>query len=568
MTKISTWFIEVITKGPTLYKQRIRDDKLLIVWMVVLILIRIWLVQAQDLIATSTPHDDYLFIKLARHILNGEWLGPYDQFTLIKGPGFPLFIAAAHLAGIPLMLAEHLLYSLFCVITILAIKPLFHKRWPLMAIFLFLLFNPFMYLYPATGRVFRFSITMPLVLAVFASGVGLVTRASGTFIRLLCWASVFGSCFTYLWFTREEGIWMLPALLLLAIYFLVVENRHSQKQYLQRISCLVWVFLIFMGAKTILENLNNHYYGAPVIVELKTPQFQSALGGLMAIDGLGSTRFLPVSWRAQKAGFAVSQCLKELEACLPEQKNKAKQMNSFYIWLFRDMVRKSGNAETLPEALEFYDSIGRELAQACNDGRLNCLDRKPTIRPVWKQEYNALLPAALWEVFHKATSFNRLQMEKNDFRRWTTTAEANQVRDFKFVTLEHLTPGHKHHIAGYPKFYKRLIENKFRILSDISSFYRSSVPYLFGLAVIFNIAMFIVAIVEKRSLFYPVIGLIIVTGIFSLVAILSYIKITLWPINRPLMAAYMLILFYISLMISISFQELIALKQNKTTNLS
>lgn len=568
MTKIPTRFIEVLSKGPTLYKQRLRDDKWLIVWMVVLVLIRIWLVQAQDLIATSTPHDDYLFIRLARNILDGEWLGPYDQFTLIKGPGFPLFIAAAHIAGIPLMLAEHLLYSLFCVITVLAIKPLFQVRWPLMAIFVFLLFNPFMYLYPATGRVFRFSITMPLVLAVFASGVGLVTRASGTFFRKFCWASLFGSCFTYLWFTREEGIWMLPAILLLALYFLVVDNNQGKKEYLHRISCLVWVLLIFIGAKSLLEAVNNRYYGAPVIVELKTSQFQSALGGLMAIDGLGSTKFVPVSWRAQKAGFEVSQCFKELEACLPEHKKKAKQLNSFYIWLFRDMVKKSGHAETLPEALEFYDSIGRELAEACSDGRLNCLDRKPTIRPVWKQEYNALLPAALWEVFHKATSFNRLRMERNDFRKWTTTAQANQVRDFRFVTLEHLTPGHKHHIEGYPKFYKGLIKIKFGILSAISSLYRSTAPYLFSIAIIFNLMLLRAALAEKRSLFYPFIGFIIMTGIVSLVAILSYIKITLWPINRPLMAAYMLVLFYISLMISFFYQELITLKRHKTTNLS
>ncbi len=61
---------------------KIKDDRLLIWWMVFLIIARLWLVEAEDFLATYTPHDDYLFIKLAQHILSGAWLGPYDQVTL------------------------------------------------------------------------------------------------------------------------------------------------------------------------------------------------------------------------------------------------------------------------------------------------------------------------------------------------------------------------------------------------------------------------------------------------------------------------------------------------------
>ena len=58
---------------------------------------------------TNTPlniwwnagHDDGLFMRLAANISSGRWLGPYDQFTLMKGPGYPLFLALSAANGLP-----------------------------------------------------------------------------------------------------------------------------------------------------------------------------------------------------------------------------------------------------------------------------------------------------------------------------------------------------------------------------------------------------------------------------------------------------------------------------------
>ena len=130
---------------------KISDDRILIWWMVFLIIARLWLVEAEDFLATYTPHDDYLFIKLAQHILSGAWLGPYDQVTLVKGPVYPLFIAVAHHTGMPLLLVQHLVHSGFCVLAIVAVRPLLKGRWVFMAIFFLLLLNPFSYTYPGAS---------------------------------------------------------------------------------------------------------------------------------------------------------------------------------------------------------------------------------------------------------------------------------------------------------------------------------------------------------------------------------------------------------------------------------
>src|SRR4051812_22443952 len=67
--------------------------------------VKLWLTAAQTIYAIGPAfHDDRLFVELAARVLQGEWLGPYNQFTLAKGPLFPLFIAAMFKLGVPLLL--------------------------------------------------------------------------------------------------------------------------------------------------------------------------------------------------------------------------------------------------------------------------------------------------------------------------------------------------------------------------------------------------------------------------------------------------------------------------------
>src|SRR5205085_7219714 len=65
----------------------------------------LWMRGGMPIHVFESGADDYLFIKLAAYLKNGEWLGPYDSMTLVKGMAYPGFIALSHLAGIPLKLA-------------------------------------------------------------------------------------------------------------------------------------------------------------------------------------------------------------------------------------------------------------------------------------------------------------------------------------------------------------------------------------------------------------------------------------------------------------------------------
>src|SRR3954453_769433 len=44
-------------------------------------------------ILPTVVHDDGWYIATGRSLADGEWLGTFNQFTLMRGPGYPAFLA-------------------------------------------------------------------------------------------------------------------------------------------------------------------------------------------------------------------------------------------------------------------------------------------------------------------------------------------------------------------------------------------------------------------------------------------------------------------------------------------
>src|SRR5216684_1480929 len=152
-----------------------------------LVLLRLWLGSRLHVTPKVAPHDDLLFLDQAKALLDGQWLGKLDALTLIKGPFYPLFIAATQVAGIRLIAAEQWFYVASCGLFAVALTPWVPSRW---------------------GRA--------LALAVLACSIGLVARIHRSLAVRTAWALGLGFGLSAFWLTREEGIWIVPSLLALA----------------------------------------------------------------------------------------------------------------------------------------------------------------------------------------------------------------------------------------------------------------------------------------------------------------------------------------------------------------
>src|SRR6266545_2251709 len=89
-----------------LHKIQIYEKRIFISVFSILVVFRTWLIMGVPKMYLYAPHDDLYFAKMAHYIIHGQWMGPYDQMTLIKGPFYAFFMVVSFLTGLPLMLNE------------------------------------------------------------------------------------------------------------------------------------------------------------------------------------------------------------------------------------------------------------------------------------------------------------------------------------------------------------------------------------------------------------------------------------------------------------------------------
>jgi len=237
-----------------------------------------------------------------------------------------------------------------------------------------------------------------------------------------------------------------------------------------------------------------------------------------------------------------------------EEHNSKRWPDSFYIWRLRGMVEKSGYSENLTAALDFYGKMGDELKQACANESLPCLDRKPSLRPPWRAEYNEFIWPYFSKIFLSAITFSKLDEESILAQKYISSGTREMVEDYTYVTLETPVPSRRKVLNAYPDYYIHMTKEKFRILSDIAVGYKSVVAYLFALAVFIHLVLFVREARRRRFSAEVLYGFVVLGSLLSLVSVLSFVYITLWPITRPLFSAYPVIIIYIALVALLLFR--------------
>jgi len=349
--------------------------------LLMLIGLKLWLVAAQPVVAhANASFDDRLFLALAEQILKGNWLGPYSQFTLMKGPMYSLFIAGSFLIHVPLPLAQHLLYLLGCALLILALRPLFDSKWQMFTLFGLLWWQPMSYV---ELDVVRQSIYTPLTLLFFAGLCALETQRGAAAFERLLWGILLGVSAGAFYLTREEGVWIIPGAALLtglACWNSWRAGDTLRPFFTQMCTAVISAVTIVCAICT----LNYHHYGWFGTVEFRAPQFLSAYGALQRPISSEQVPYVPVARDVRLKLYAVSPSFAELKACLEgpvglEWANYSDYLTGrpgeelqigggSFMWALRDCVISSGHGQNAREALNFYRSIGIEVNRACDDG--------------------------------------------------------------------------------------------------------------------------------------------------------------------------------------------------------
>jgi hypothetical protein len=206
----------------------------------------------------NNVHDDGLFMRLATNLASGVWLGDLNQFTFMKGSGYPAFLAVTSVSGLPLSAAHALFQAAAISAASWAVFRLTRSQWGALATFLALSFCP---VGLALHRVVPDQIYWAQTLLVFSLFTIIVFAPPRDRAAAMIVAGLTGLIFGWTLLTGEEGVWFLPALGFLTIgaVLLTLHNRDDLRA-LGRNVCVVTAGFVAANIAVLTENL--HVYGS------------------------------------------------------------------------------------------------------------------------------------------------------------------------------------------------------------------------------------------------------------------------------------------------------------------
>ncbi len=459
---------------------------------IILTLFKLWLTRGQPVFAIGPAgHDDRLFVQLAEYLVQGDWLGPYDQMTLAKGPFYSFWIALVFKLGIPLFLSQQLLYAASCAVFVRAWNPAVRSSAVRFALYALLLWNPMSFEASSLGRVLRQQVYSPQVLLIFAGLIALYWRRQEPLRRLAPWAITLGFSLAAFWLTREEGVWIAPSVVLLAGAALFGAWR-SPREALQRTAQALGLAALCTALPLLVVcTLNYRHYRWFGTVEFRAEEFKDAYGAMVRVRVGPEIPFVPVTRESREAMYGVSPAFAQLQPYLEGEigrnwadassemtKLPAEQRQiggGWYTWALRDSVVAAGHGHNAGEAVAFYGRMADEINQACASGRLPAGPPRSGFLPIWR----ANLTSAVVDTF---VDFADFAVSFGSFSAFAPPSIGSEdtLALFRKMTNEELSPSGDAIDAASG----RLLANNFRsrTLQAIGKFLRHFLFYSFLLA--------------------------------------------------------------------------------------
>jgi hypothetical protein len=531
---------------------------------IILALSKLWLISAQSIYAIGwAMHDDFLFLKLAKVLLSGKWLGHYNNLTLIKGMFYPLWIAATFILGVPLMPAQHILYIAACAALIIAVRPLMPKPVILLLFYAILLFNPISYTDHVMTRVMREGIYPALTILVIANAIGILSRYNRPLKNIKMWSIGLGFSLSAFWLTREESIWIIPSLFMIIIFsvFKIWKTKPIDWRKLSLVCILP--FLIWVVSLGIVAGINKVYYGAFITVETKSRSFLSAYGALLRVKHVNWHPYMPVPKETRERIYKVSPAFAELRPYLEGNIGRVwipigcKVLSvcddisgGWFMWAFREAVAAAGYHTTAVSARDYYYRIANEINAACTQGNLDCGAKQASLMPPWRSEY--LQP--LIKTLTRAAVF---MVRFEGFNAHSSPSEGNEesLTQFRDLTRGRLSPSNQFQIMGGVaglKYQSKIDNVKIKVLTQIGTAYQNAMPVLVILSLLIYIFSIIQGLRKRSNTSLMILNTSLLLAIIARIFILSLIDITSFPaINTIYLSpAYPLLLIFMYMCIS------------------
>ncbi|MCP4697145.1 MAG: hypothetical protein GY862_09890 [Gammaproteobacteria bacterium] len=547
-------------------------------------LFKLWLVLALPIIATGhAGHDERLFLNWAAALLQGNWLGDYNNLTLAKGPVYSMWLALNSLTGLPLLFSQQLLYLLAGVLFIAVLRKT--AAQPALLVSLYAVYALSAEIIP---YVLRAGIYPALSVFIFASLAGLYNEREAPLARLAAWALFSGVALSLFWLTREEGLWIIPSILFILAFLLfsLYRSYRTATAFFIRTGIALSPFILLFGSIQLISFINKEYYDTYTVVELNSKPFTSAYGALSRVRHPSQKRYLDITSGTRQVIYRVSPAFQELAAFL-DGKTRNKWINQFmciglphtcgeiaagwFAWALRDAVADAGYYHSGSTANAYYERLADEVNGACDQGVLDCLSERARLLPPYRHKYTPLVIRGFISEWKYLAGFTELPdllrepLERLDeanqerFRRLFSDYASLFAPPYSSGTEESLVLFRElthNHLAPLPPAEEILSDRNLPrapevyILQYIAKTYRIMVPPLLCLA----LALYFICLAAcffKQITFLFILNTAILGAVVARLLMLAIIDITWFPAVSPQYLAPLYPLLYIFIVLAV-----------------
>lgn len=357
-----------------------------IIIAILITIFQIYLISLQPInTKVASTYDDVLMIEQASSILKGNWLGDYNCLTLVKGPFTPIFMAVANACNIPFLIAQDIFYIIACVFLLYVFKDMIKSNTLKIIALVLLIFNPIIYS-TELCRAYRDGIYLSLIIYLIAFSFAVFLNKKETITKIIWYYIGLGFTLGSIFLCREEFIWLIPYLTIFAIttiIYTIKDKNILQKK--QRILLFIIPIIIATLMVIVVMCLNYRYYGVFQLNQYWGKEFKAAYGALTRIVPEEKINKVPVTTECLKKAYEISpKCMELKEYFDNELKEWARCgdggldqiQGGYFHWALIRAVESKGYYKDAKTANEFYTEMAKEINDACDEGKVECLKYK------------------------------------------------------------------------------------------------------------------------------------------------------------------------------------------------
>jgi hypothetical protein len=353
------------------------------------------------------PHDDTLGVRVAKNILDGNWLGQWDNLILAKPPGYSIYLSIAHIFPFEITVFNQILVCAIALLFSRLLHGIFldQRKYGELVSFLcftYIIFNPYFFSVEMS-RVYRTSTHAIFILGFLVLGFSLfncVNRFTSGLIsfdtfkrRVRAHVISMALLYSFLILLRTESYWILLStfsvgFVLCAVLYIQIREQKVKAKQLRNLApaMLLLSVVAYLVPISFIGQLNNTKYGSSLIENYYSGNFANAIKDWQRVEeGKDPRAYIVVSNEQRSAVYKISPSAASLKPYLdlrPGESWLGQACNSpirlcdnsgaWFPWFLRDAVISSGLVSNESDFQNFFRQISVDIKKACENGKLTC----------------------------------------------------------------------------------------------------------------------------------------------------------------------------------------------------